>query len=80
MTIIGWPALGCIGLGSGIGYYLWLWALRHITAVHVTVFLAFNPITATGLSFMLFGEHISLAFVIRLVCVASGIWLIQVER
>src|SRR5262249_13397587 len=38
-TLGGWAAVLFIGVGSGIGYYLWLWALGHAPATEVTVFL-----------------------------------------
>ena len=48
-ALAGWLAVLFIGAGSGIGYYLWLWALRHASATEVTVFLALSPITAAWL-------------------------------
>jgi drug/metabolite transporter (DMT)-like permease len=42
----GWLALAFIGLSSGIGYFLWLWALRHAPASRVTLLLALSPLTA----------------------------------
>ena len=41
-----WAAIVFIGLSSGGGYVLWLWALKTIAATRVTVFLALSPITA----------------------------------
>lgn len=76
-TSRGWLAVGFVGVSSGIGYYLWLWALRHTSSINVTVFLALNPITATGLSVFLLGETVSLLFVWGLLCVALGIWFTQ---
>ena len=38
VTVNGWYAIGFIGLSSGIGYFLWLWALRHAPASGVTAF------------------------------------------
>jgi len=32
-----------IGLSSGVGYFLWLWALGNAPATEVTVFLALSP-------------------------------------
>jgi drug/metabolite transporter (DMT)-like permease len=29
ITAKGWAAIAFIGFGSGVGYYLWLWALKH---------------------------------------------------
>src|SRR2546428_2295563 len=45
-TAGGWLAVLYIGIGSGGGYYLWLWALRHATPTQVTAFLRFRPVTA----------------------------------
>ncbi len=45
----GWLAVLFIGVSSGLGYYLWLWALSRTTPTRVTVFLALSPVTAIGL-------------------------------
>ena len=71
----GWLAVVFIGVSSGIGYYLWLWALKHATPTRVNVFLALSPITATALGAPLLGENISILFVLGLACVALGLWL-----
>ena len=71
----GWLAIVFIGLSSGVGYYLWLWALGHAPATQVTVFLALSPITAAGLGTLLLGESISAVSAIGLMCVALGLWL-----
>ena len=72
-TAGGWLAVLFIGVGSGIGYYLWLWALNHTTATEVTVFLSLSPITAAWLGAWLLGERISLDSTIGLALVASGL-------
>jgi len=74
-TAGGWLAVGFIGINSGIGYYLWLWALNHTTPTKVTVFLALSPITATTLGALWLEEKISTTFLIGLCCVALGLWL-----
>ncbi len=74
-TGAGWLAVVFIGVGSGIGYYLWLWALGHATPTEVTVFLALSPVTATCLGALLLGEIISAMSVLGLACVALGLWL-----
>jgi drug/metabolite transporter (DMT)-like permease len=58
----GWLAVVFIGVGSGVGYYLWLWALGHAPATQVTVFLSL-------------GEQISPRSVLGLAGVAFGLWL-----
>ena len=67
-------AVGFIGL-SGVGYYLWLWALRYTSATNVTIFLALNPITAATLGVLFLGEVVSIRFLWGLGCVVAGLWL-----
>ena len=45
---LGWGAVVFIGLSSGIGYFLWLYALRHLPASRVTIFLGLSPLTAAA--------------------------------
>jgi drug/metabolite transporter (DMT)-like permease len=71
----GWLAVAYIGVGSGIGYFLWLWALRHATPTQVSVFLALSPVTAAGLGALLLGEAISAMALLGLACVALGLTL-----
>ena len=78
-TAGGWAAVLFIGVSSGVGYYLWLWALRHTTPTKVTVFMALGPITATVLGALLLDEVITASFVAGLVCVAAGLWLAHRE-
>ena len=74
-TKMGWLAVVFIGINSGIGYYLWLWALNHTTPTKVTVFLALSPITATGLGALLLAERISMMSLLGLAFVVLGLWL-----
>jgi len=74
-TGIGWLAVVFIGVNSGIGYYLWLWALNHTSPTKVTVFLALSPITAAILGSLLLGENISMMSFLGLVFVALGLWI-----
>lgn len=72
-TLEGWFAVFFIGVSSGIGYYLWLWALNHTTPTKVTIFLALNPITAAGLGAFFLGEQITVSLLIGIICVISGL-------
>ena len=74
-TTGGAAAIAFIGVSSGIGYWLWLWALNHTTPTRVTVFLSLSPITAAGLGAVLLGEAITAATLAGLACVALGLWL-----
>jgi drug/metabolite transporter (DMT)-like permease len=73
----GWLAVGFIGLSSGVGYYLWLWALNHASATNVAVFLALSPVSATILGALALAEAPSPTALLGLLCVALGIWLAQ---
>ena len=75
VTAGGWLAVVFIGISSGVGYYLWLWALGHATPTQVTVFLALSPVTAAGLGALLLGEGISTMSLLGLAAVALGLWL-----
>lgn len=75
----GWLAVVFVGITSGVGYYLWLWALNHTTASRVTVFLALSPVTAAGLGAALLAEPLSGQCLLGLVCVALGLWLAHRE-
>jgi drug/metabolite transporter (DMT)-like permease len=73
-SVGGWLAVLFIGTSSGVGYFLWLWALKHDTPTRVTVFLALSPVTAAVLGMLLLGEAMTLLTVAGLVCVALGLW------
>jgi drug/metabolite transporter (DMT)-like permease len=78
-TAGGWLAVVFIGVNSGIGYYLWLWALNHAPATQVTVFLSLSPITAATLGSLLLAEPVSAGALVAVVCVAVGLWLAHRE-
>lgn len=79
-TAGGWLAIAFIGASSGVGYYLWLWALRHTTPTRVTIFLALSPATAAVLGALLLGEAITPGTLAGLVCIAIGLWIAQRGR
>jgi drug/metabolite transporter (DMT)-like permease len=74
-TAQGWLAVVFIGVSSGAGYFLWLWALGRTTPTRVTVFLALSPVTAAGLGAALLREQITPLTLAGLACVACGLWL-----
>ena len=71
----GWAAVVFIGLSSGAGYLLWLWALGHTTPTKVAMFLAVSPIAAAALGWLLLGETLSPLFLLGLACVVLGLWV-----
>jgi drug/metabolite transporter (DMT)-like permease len=70
-----WGVVGFIGFSSGIGYFLWLYALKHESPTRVTVFLALNPVTAALLGAWLLREPFTPWAGAALALVASGLWL-----
>lgn len=75
----GWGAVAFIGVSSGVGYFLWLWALKHTTPTKVTIFLALSPITATALGWLWLSEAVSVPFLLGLASVAGGLWIAHRE-
>ncbi len=69
----GWLAVLFIGASSGIGYFLWLWALQNTTPTRVTIFMALSPMTATALGALLLSEPITPLFLTGLAAVAAGL-------
>ena len=74
-TPAGWLAVLFIGVNSGVGYFLWLWALNHAPATQVTVFLSLSPVTAAVLGALLLAEPVSTRALLALACVVLGLWL-----
>lgn len=70
-----WWAIGFIGVSSGVGYFLWLYALKHEPPTRVTVFLALNPVTAALLGWWLLGEALPATALGALALIAAGLWL-----
>jgi drug/metabolite transporter (DMT)-like permease len=71
----GWLAIGFIGLSSGVGYFLWLWALGHTSATNATVFQGLSPVTAALLGVFLLGEPVSMGLLAGITCLLVGLWI-----
>ncbi|HEX2112827.1 MAG TPA: DMT family transporter [Alphaproteobacteria bacterium] len=78
-TAGGWLAVLFIGVSSGVGYYLWLWALNHASPTRVSAFLALSPITAALLGTLLLGEPLSAGALAGLALVALGLWVAHIQ-
>ena len=70
-----WAAIVFVGISSGVGYFWWLYALKHESPTRVTVFLALNPVTAALLGWWLLGEPLHATALGALVLIAAGLWL-----
>ena len=71
----GWASVLFIGLSSGLGYVLWLWALAHATPTRVTVFLSLSPATAVLFGALLLGEPVTAGTFAGLVAVIAGLYV-----
>jgi drug/metabolite transporter (DMT)-like permease len=70
-----WGIVFFIGASSGIGYFLWLYALKHESPTRVTIFLSLNPVTAAVLGALLLHEVFELWLFGAIVLIAAGLWL-----
>ena len=76
----GWSAFVFIGVSSGVGYFLWLWALKHTTPTKVAVFLSLSPVTATILGALILSEPVTATFLFGLAAVAFGLIVAHREK
>jgi drug/metabolite transporter (DMT)-like permease len=70
-----WAAIAFIGVASGVGYFWWLYALKHESPTRVTIFLALNPPVAGLLGWALLGEALHAASWAAMALIATGLWL-----
>lgn len=75
ITPAAWAAVAFIGVSSGVGYFWWLYALKHESPTHVTVFLALNPVTAAALGWAFLGEPLPAQMLAAVVLIGAGLWL-----
>lgn len=70
-----WTAIVFVGLSSGIGFWLWLWALKHAPPTRAALFLALSPVTAAAIGFVALGEPLRLGFVLGTAAVLAALAL-----
>jgi drug/metabolite transporter (DMT)-like permease len=75
LSLQAWAVVAFVGLSSGIGYFWWLYALKHESPTRVTVFLALNPVTAALLGWALLGEPLAPQLLLALALIAAGLAL-----
>jgi drug/metabolite transporter (DMT)-like permease len=74
-----WVVVVAIGLSSGVGYWVWLWALKHTSPTKATTFLALSPVTATLIGTFALGETPGAGLVIGILCILAGLRLVAVR-
>jgi drug/metabolite transporter (DMT)-like permease len=76
-----WAVMGFIGaFGAAGGFFLWVWALERMAPTRVVVFFAINPLAATVLGAWLLSEPVTAWFLLGLVFVLSGIFIVNRDR
>lgn len=67
-------AIVFIGVSSGAGFFLWVYALGNAPPTLVTIFLGLGPVTAALGGTMFLGEALPIAALLGLGCVLTGLW------
>jgi drug/metabolite transporter (DMT)-like permease len=80
LTLAQWAAVIAIGLSSGIGYWMWLWVLKHTAPTKATTFLALSPVTAALIGMFALGEPINAGLVVGVLCILLGLVLTASRR
>ena len=71
-----WLAAAYLGIfAGGIGFYMWVYALKVATPTRVANTITVSPIAAATVGTALVGEPIGVPLLLGIVAVAAGIWL-----
>lgn len=77
-TTVNWLQIFYLGaITSGVGYATWYWVLGKMDASKVSVFNNFQPILTALMTFLLFGDVVSMYFVVGGILVLAGVYLTQ---
>jgi drug/metabolite transporter (DMT)-like permease len=63
--------------GGALGYFLWTFALAHLTPTQVAVYVNLNPMVAAILGAALLAEKLTLIFIAGFVAVLIGVLLVN---
>ncbi len=63
--------------GGALGYFLWTFALAHLTPTQVAVYINLNPMVAAILGAALLAEKLTLVFIAGFVAVLIGVLLVN---
>jgi len=75
-----WLMVAGIGLLSGVGYLLWLTALKHTGPGEATVLLGISPITAAIVGYLALNEPLTAGFAAGLTIAVVGVSLAVMSR
>lgn len=65
--------VGFVGLSSGVGFMLWLYALSRLPAAVVTAFLGLSPVTAVILSVLFLGATPTVTLAVAMLLVVGSL-------
>jgi drug/metabolite transporter (DMT)-like permease len=65
--------------GGAIGYFLWTFALTHLSPTQVAVYINLNPMIATLLGATLLAEKLTGIFVVSFAAVLAGVLLVNLR-
>ena len=68
-------AIAFIGVSSGVGFFLWVYALGNAPPTLVAMFLSLSPVTAGLGGSLMLGEDLPLAAMLGLAAVLIGLWV-----
>ncbi|GAB2903153.1 DMT family transporter [Paralcaligenes sp. KSB-10] len=77
LNLVQWLNVVFMGFASGLGYYLWLWALGRIEASRVVAFQALGPVTAALIELPIEQHLPSWTLCLSIALVVSGLLLVQ---
>lgn len=74
-------AIVFIGLSSGVGFFLWVYALGNAPATLVTMFLSLSPVVAALGGTTMLGDPLPVATLLGLGCVVAGLsWALRASN
>jgi drug/metabolite transporter (DMT)-like permease len=75
-----WAVVIAVGLSSGVGYWLWLWVLKHAAPTQATAFLALSPVTAALIGAVALGEMPSAGLAAGIMAIVAGLAVVSRRR
>ena len=73
LSAMAWLVIVFVGVSSGLGYILWLFALRYAPPSTVTIFLGLGPPAAAGLAYLFLAEPVAPGDVLGSIIVGLGL-------
>jgi len=75
ISFAGYTVILFIGVSSALGYFAWLWALKHMSPTRVTMYLSLSPITSAFFGVIFLSEALTSYLIAGMALVISGLLL-----